>query len=158
MANDPFSAACFYKVKIDTCPVGGWTKVDGLSINIDNEQKEEGGNPFWKRLLVKGIKYGPITVTRPVSSDTGLLIAWFTTVAAKLVPGGMAIELQHPDGSTLHTWTLMNAVPTSYKVTSLGAGQTEIVMESVTFEHQGILEGLGTAVAALAAAGKSIGI
>jgi phage tail-like protein len=156
VANDDFSAACFYKVSIDTCPVGGWTKIDGLSINLENEQKEEGGNPFWRRLLVKGVKYGPITVTRPVSKTSGLLVAWFTSHGAKLLPGGASIELQHPDGSTLHTWTLMNVVPTQYKVSSLGAGQTEIVTESLTLEHQGMLEGLATAVAA--AAMGSIGI
>ena len=151
MPQDPYSAACYYKISIDTCPVGGWTKVDGLSMNVENEQKEEGGNPFWRRLLVKGIKYGPITVTRPVAPDSRLLVAWFTSTAAKLLPGGASIELLHSDGSSLHTWSLMNVVPVSYKVSSLGAGQTEIVTETLTLEHQGVLEGLVTAVAGAAA-------
>jgi phage tail-like protein len=147
MAQDPYSAACYFKVTIDTCPVGGWTKVDGLSMNVENEQREEGGNPFWKRLLVKGLKYGPITLTRPVSPDSKLLVVWFTSTASKLLPGGASIELLHADGSSMHTWSLMNVVPVSYKVSSLGAGQTEIVTETLTLEHQGVLEGLLTAIA-----------
>ena len=152
MPQAPNSLNCYYTVKLDTCPVkdSSWTKVDGLSINIENEMKEEGGNPWWRRMLVKGLKYGPITLTRPVDGQSELLVTWFTSVASKLLPGGCEICLRHTNGSDLMTWNLLNVVPTSYKVSSMQAGGTEVVTETLTFEHQGFLEGLMAAAAGAA--------
>ena len=136
---------------------GGWTKVDGLGITIGKEEKEEGGNPYFRRLLIKGITYPEVTLTRPVQSDSTMLRMQIASIAAAFAPVEVVVKLHTPKGDEIATWQLMHATITSYKAPSFGITNTGIAEESITVHHQGFLETFLSAMAGALGA-KAVGV
>jgi phage tail-like protein len=149
--GDPVNAASFFTAKVTLLGGievgGGWTKVDGLDMKMSTQEKEEGGNPFFKHLLFNRIEYSPVTLTRPVKADSAALRMSIASIATKFLPVQVEVILHSAKGEQISTWQLMNATITNYKAPSFGITNTGLAEESITVHHQGFLESFAAAMA-----------
>jgi len=135
-----------------------WISVSGISATLAKENKEEGGQAAFQRIITKGMTYSDLVLTRAVDDKSAKLIDWFASHIYAILPGTGSVKILKPDGKTLHTYTFANMIPINYKGPDLGMDKgTSVATEAVTFAHHGFADSLlGQAGAAVIGAVKSL--
>jgi len=149
--SDQLGLANRFTVEVGGCNLGSWSKVDGLTIDFNPEQRESGGEYdriYW--LPSKGsVKWGKVTLTRAMTAkDSGQLRSWLSKKLGELLdPGG---NLAYEDGDAVITlfdahgakvihWELRGVHVQQWKGPTFDASAGKIALESLTLVHEGFL-------------------
>jgi len=132
-----------FLVTIDGLSLGDWTKCDGLSIEYETKDYQEGGENSFTHRLAGRAKYQNIKLTRPIDSRSGEIATWVSSVATKLVRQTAQIRVMDAGGSTVVAWNLTGVYPTKWTGPSLDVGGNQIAYETLELAHTG-LTGLPT--------------
>ncbi|BAZ32219.1 conserved hypothetical phage tail protein [Cylindrospermum sp. NIES-4074] len=119
--------------------ISAWfTECQGLSVTVDTEKISEGGVNDQQRILLKPAKFSDVTLKRGVTDDFTFW-DWIGTVLS----GGKArrnvnILVFNPSGETMQSWTLIGAIPVSWKAPSLSADSNAVAIEELTLTYEGL--------------------
>jgi phage tail-like protein len=156
---DPYLGVNFL-VEIDGLIVGGFTKVDGLESAIETQDYSEGGRNDYVHKILKGTTYGPLVLSRGVTTIDSLW-AWHERVRRGVITRrNGTIMLLDSQRQPVMWWNFADALPIRWVGPSFDASaEAQVAIERVELAHRGITKPLagqlGAAARTAGAAGGS---
>jgi len=138
MASEP-GLSLRFTVEIDGQDLGNWSKCEGLAVEYDVHEYQEGGNNSFVHRLPGRAKYQNIKLTRPVDSSTRSVVAWLASVQARVTPATAAITVLDTDGKPVATWNLLGVFPAKWTGPTLDVGANSVAMETLELAHNGFM-------------------
>lgn len=130
----------FY-VEMESTLYASFTECKGLGVDIETETYKEGGLNDQQRVFLKQAKFSPVTLSRGVTEDLtfwnwmeNILRSKNTTKQRR----NINILVFNQEGETMQCWTLIGAVPTSWKAPALKADSTSVAIEELTLTYEGL--------------------
>ena len=140
ITSDPAVAVCFM-VKVDDEDLGTFTSVEGLGVEVDIEEREEGGNQFFVHQIPGRLRYTNIKLTRVINGDTQKVAKWFAGMASGVKRSNAQIVAKTADGAhVVAQWGLLNAVPVRWTGPKLSADSLTVATETLELAHHGFLD------------------
>lgn len=142
MAKVADTASVYFTVMIDSYNLGDWASCEGLGFKVNTDSREEGGNQAFIHKLPRGIEYNNIKLTRPVTSDSGKISAWFARLATDFKRTTAQITLWSTDHKKpIATWQLDGVIPVSWSGPSMSVDSPKAATETIEIAHHGFLGG-----------------
>ena len=139
--SDPAVTVCF-SVTIDQHNLGAFMTCDGLSLEIQVEQREEGGNNLYVHQLPGRIKYTNIKFTRPVNAESAKVRDWLASMTGGGIKRTTAeIVAMTPDGKKVASWGLTGVIPVKWQGPSFSVDSPKVATETLELAHHGFLAG-----------------
>lgn len=121
----------------------GFQEVSGISVTMETEQIKEGGQNRFTHKVPGRTNYENLVLKRGLLVRSSALADWCIKVLGgnltkKIEPRTIKVSLldANTDGNeAIMTWKFVNAYPIKWEVSSLDAGKSEIVVESITFAY-----------------------
>ena len=139
MTKSPGLSLRFTVVLDGEFDLGDWTKCEGLAVEYDIQEYQEGGNNGFVHRLPGRAKYQNIRLTRPVDSSSRSVMTWLASVQAAVTPSTAAITILDPDGATVATWNLVGVFPARWTGPTLDVGANSVAMEVLELAHSGFM-------------------
>lgn len=117
-----------------------FTGCTGLDAEYEAFTWKEGGGDGPVVTLAGRATYANVKLTRPVDKDSAKVLKWFTDQAIKPKPMQVTITLFDGNGSTVTSWSLLDAWPIKYagpSLTTVGGDADAIAHESLEISHRG---------------------
>jgi phage tail-like protein len=131
----------FFKVQIDdidgTYDLGTFISCEGLGLDVQVKDYEEGGNNGFVWKLPTRITYSNITLKRPLGPDASKLARWFASLAGGVKRTTGHIVALTPDSQELVAWTLNGVIPVRWQGPSFSADSPALATESLEIAHHG---------------------
>jgi phage tail-like protein len=127
-----------FTVTIDGLSLGDWTKCDGLSIEYETKDYQEGGENSFTHRLAGRVKYQNIKLTRPIDSHSSDIATWVSSVATKLVRQTAQIKVMDASGATVVAWNLTGVYPAKWTGPTLDVAGNQVAYESLELAHTGL--------------------
>lgn len=134
--SDP-AVAVYFQVRIDSVDLGAFMGCDGLSMDIETEDRIEGGNNGFVWKLPVRIKYANVKFTRPISPDSARVASWLAGFATQVQRTNAEIVAMTPDGDPLVRWSLTGVVPVKWTGPSFSAESPKVAQETLEIAHNG---------------------
>lgn len=134
--QDP-AVGLYFQVKIDQQDLGTFISCEGLSLEVQTEDKEEGGNNGFVWKLPVRIKYGNVKFTRPIGPDSNKVANWFAGMASGVKRTTAQIVALTPTGKSLVGWTLDGVIPVRWQGPSFSAESPKVAQETLEIAHHG---------------------
>ena len=128
-----------FKIKIDGRDFGNWQKCDGLTLEYDVLDYNEGGENGFVHRLPGRVKYPNIKLTRPIDSHTSEVSAWVASLQLRMVPSTVQISVLDPTGTTVADWHLTGVYPVRWNGPSLDVNSNQWATETLELAHNGFL-------------------
>lgn len=133
-----------FVVDVDGDPIGRFTEVNGLEMEIDVEEIEEGGQNDFVHKLPGRLKWPNITFKRGITQSDNL-IEWmrkssgevFDANDNKLTRSTVGITMLSAAGMPLREWQVEGAFPVSWKGPSFSASDDDALTEELEIAHHG---------------------
>ena len=141
--DDPFGGYNFFVSIDDEDGIKArFTEVSGLKGEIDGVHEiKEGGLNYRTHKFPGRVKWGPITLKKGVADDSALEDWWKSVVSdPKNCRKNVSIILLNRDMSEVKRWNVRNAWPSAWEGTALNAGGSDLAIETVVLEHEGITD------------------
>jgi phage tail-like protein len=129
----------FFSVTVDTFDLGDWTKMSGLGMTISTTDRPESAMNFFQHHLPAHLDYGKITLERPISPETGAVMAWLNAYHLLPIPTAGQIQCLDQTRSVVMSWEMFGVTPVSWRGPTMDAMTSSIAMEALTFTHMGFL-------------------
>lgn len=128
----------FY-VEIESELRASFTECSGLGVNIKKESYFEGGVNDQQRIFLGQAEFTDVTLKRGMTDDFTFW-GWITQILSGL-PGirrNVNILLFNQAGETMQCWTLIGAIPISWKSPGLQADGNTVGIEELTLAYEGL--------------------
>lgn len=149
----------FY-VEMEGVVTASFTECSGLEVQVEKEVYLEGGVNDQQRIFLKQTKFSDITLKRGMTNDLGFW-SWLELVfklnesKSTATPSGsdsksskgkdeeklrrnISILVFNQAGETMRAWTLIGAVPITWKTPSLQADSSSVAIEELTLAYEGL--------------------
>ena len=148
MANDGFEnqriTAATFLFEVDGVEIGRFTEVNGLEVEVDVQELEEGGENSFVHKLPGRMKWPNITLKRGITQNDSLL-SWlskssgeqFAASGNKLSRSTAAITLLGPSAARLRSWEFDGAFPVKWSGPTFAASSSDMAMEELEIAHHG---------------------
>lgn len=134
---DPYLSSRFL-VEIEGLVVGGFSEVSGLQIEIETEEKREGGVNEYTHKLSKGTKYPNLVLKRGMT-DSDELWSWFQKAASgNITRKSGRIILLDSEGNEKWDWGFKEAYPVKWTGPDFKANSNNVAIESLELVHKGL--------------------
>lgn len=133
----------YFKVDIQGQNLGSFITCDGLGVDVETEDRIEGGNNDFVWKLPVRMKYSNVKFTRPLGKDSVLVVKWLAKMASAGMQGTTAtITCLTPQGRPLVAWNLQGVLPVKWQGPSFSAESPKVAQETLEICHTGFtLEG-----------------
>lgn len=131
----------YFALEIDNADLGIFSNCSGLGIDMQIEQREDGGGGWTVHQLVGRPKYTNVTVTRPIGPDTAKTMAWLQTMVGAMQPSTARLAALSPNGDTVFSWTLSGVLPARWTGPSFDATSPTPVTETLELAYTSIMLG-----------------
>lgn len=128
-----------FKVEIDGRNIGNWQRCDGLAVEYDVHEYNEGGENGYVHHLPGRVKYQNIKLSRPIDSDTASVAAWVASLQVRMVPATAQIAVLDASGETVARWFLTGVYPVKWSGPSLDVSGNQLAQENLELSHNGFL-------------------
>ena len=128
-----------FKVTIDDVNLGSWTKCDGLGVEYEVMEYQEGGMNDYVHRLPGRRKYQNVKLTRSLDKDSANVATWVSKMGNKLSRSNAEIAVLDPGGEVVAKWDLHGAYPVKWTGPSLDATGAQIANETLEIAHNGFL-------------------
>jgi phage tail-like protein len=136
VTKDP-AVGLYFSVSIDSIDLGAFSTCDGLSVEVQTEDREEGGqNGFVHKLPVR-VKYSNVKFTRPIGPDSSKVTKWFAGMATSVKRTTAKITVLTPNNKDLVTWNLDGVIPVKWQGPSFSSESPKVAMETLEIAHHG---------------------
>ncbi|MFI0815883.1 phage tail protein [Streptomyces sp. NPDC021098] len=140
--QDPGSTI-YFKLTIDGRNLGLFNGCEGLSSEVQVEQREEGGNNGFVWQLPSRVTFSSIRLTRPLTPDTAKVAAWISSVATGVQRPTAQIAALRADGSLVAQWGLVDVLPIRWQGPSLDPASPAVATETLEITHHGFTDAGG---------------
>jgi len=132
-----------YSFNVLTRPIRGqFSKVSGLSEEIEVVEMRDGTDPFQVRKIAGTNQGGQITLERGIVSQRDHLIRWFGDVKKKSGQYWADVTVgvwgRPEDKDTVMDVKIRSGWPSRYEIGDLDAKSSEIAVEVLTVVHEGL--------------------
>lgn len=135
------TASVYFTVAIDRYhELGAFTACDGLGVEVQIEQREEGGNNQFVHQLPGGMRYSNVKLTRVLNKDSTKIGEWFASMNGGVQRATAEIVALSPDGQRLAEWHLDGVVPVRWTGPQLSVEATKVCVETLELAHHGFLK------------------
>src|SRR5437016_3784968 len=130
-----------FTVHVDGHSLGSWTKCDGLAVEYEVFEYQEGGmNEFVHRLPGRR-KFSNVKFTRPLDKDSAEVMRWISELAKQVKRQTAQISVLDANGTPVCSWKLDGVYPVKWTGPSLDAGGNQVAVETLELAHNGFLHG-----------------
>ncbi|MGH2733827.1 MAG: phage tail protein [Actinomycetota bacterium] len=145
VTKDP-AIGVYFMVKIDgvggSHDLGTFISCDGLALEVQTEDREEGGNNGFVWKLPLRVKYSNVKFTRPIGPESSKVAKWFADMATGVKRTTAEITALTSQLKPLVTWKLDGVVPVKWQGPSFSAESPKVATETLEIAHHGFrLEG-----------------
>lgn len=127
----------FY-VEIESSVTACFTECQGLGVTIKTEKFSEGGVNDQQRILLNQAEFSDVTLKRGITND----LTFWNWISNVLSSGkerrNVNILVFNQAGETMQCWTLIGAVPISWKAPGLSADSSTVAIEELTLTYEGL--------------------
>ncbi len=125
--------------------LGTWSKCEGLAVEYEIFEYQEGGVNEYVHRLPGRCKYTNVKLTRQLDSQSGDVATWVSSGLKKnsVERGNATITLMDHDGNEVISWTLAEACPVKWTGPTLDAAGNQVATEVLELAHNGFLRGGG---------------
>lgn len=132
------TASIYFSLQIDSVELGSFINCDGLGMEMEIEEREEGGAGTYVHQLPGRFKYTHLKLTRPVSSDTRKVLAWLNSMANQAKRTNAELTALSSDGKPVFKWTLSGVVPARWTGPSFDAESPKQATETLELAYEGL--------------------
>ncbi|OKI03420.1 phage tail protein [Streptomyces sp. CB02923] len=137
--QDPGSTLWF-TLSIDGESLGCFNGCDGLSSQVETEQRQEGGNNGFVWRLPTRVTFSTIRLIRPLTPDTTKVAKWISSVQTGIQRPTAQITALRADGSEVARWGLIDVLPVSWQGPSLDPASPAVATEVLEIAHHGFTD------------------
>jgi phage tail-like protein len=140
MPENPANALRF-DIRIDGIDLGSFTAVEGLTVEYEVTQYQEGGENDFVHHLPGRVKYGNLKLTRPVDERTNGIAAWFHMLRRSNVLRRQTatVVAMNDNRERVAVWTLADVYPIRYQGPSFSVDSSKVATETIELAHAGFL-------------------
>ena len=136
-----FGLALRFKVMIDDYgSLGSWSKCDGLTVEYEIQEYQEGGQNNYVHRLPGRCKYQNVKLTRPLDKSSADVASWVAGQRTKVKRSNAEIAVLDPAGEVVVQWNLTDVYPVKWSGPSLDATGNQIATETLEIAHNGFLK------------------
>jgi phage tail-like protein len=115
-------------------------EVSGISIEIETEAIEEGGENRFVHQLPKRAKHGNLVLKRGLTTSSSELFKWVKEniegdYSALFTTKSIQIDLLGANGDSLNSWICANAYPVKWEIDSFDSTKNDVVIETIEFAY-----------------------
>jgi phage tail-like protein len=136
VTKDP-AVGLYFSVTIDGIDLGAFSTCEGLSVEVQTEDREEGGNNGFVHKLPVRVKYSNIKLSRPIGPDSKNVAEWFAGMATGIKRKTAHITALTPERKALVTWNLDGVIPVKWQGPSFSAESPKVATETLEIAHHG---------------------
>jgi phage tail-like protein len=133
-----FASSVFFQLTIAGDDFGAFHTCEGLGAQMEVEQYNEGGNNGFVWQLPSRISWSNITMTRPVTSDSGRVLTWFNKVIEEADREDGEIVALAPDLTPIVRWQVLGILPVRWQGPSFDPSRSQVAVETLEFSHEGL--------------------
>ncbi|MFE3766732.1 phage tail protein [Streptomyces sp. NPDC059104] len=137
--QDPGSTIWF-TLTIDGESLGYFNGCEGLSSQVEVEQRQEGGNNGFVWHLPTRVTFSTIRLTRPLTPDTAKVAKWISSVQTGIKRPTAQIAALRADGSLVARWGLIDVLPVSWQGPTLDPASSSVATEVLEIAHHGFTD------------------
>ncbi|MBD3884257.1 phage tail protein [Phormidium tenue FACHB-886] len=127
----------FY-VELGDSIAAAFTECSGLSVQIKKEVYFEGGVNEQQRVRLGHAEFADVTLKRGITDDMGFW-KWASQVFAEgKSRRNINILVFNQAGEVMQSWTLIGAVPVTWKVPALQASGNAVAIEELSLAYEGL--------------------
>jgi phage tail-like protein len=145
----PVACSLYFRVQIDSFDIGAFNTCDGLGIEVECEQRTEGGNNGMVWHLPTRLKYTNVRLTRPLTMASMMLMGAVKGQISASEPTTATIEAMPIGGQNLvpviggllpiMAWSLTGVRPVRWSGPRFTPLTGEIAIETLELSHEGFL-------------------
>lgn len=111
-------------------------EVSGLTVTINTESFQEGGENRFVHQLPKGLKFNDLTFKRGKIIGSGI-VDWCKDAIDnfEFKPTNVTISLLNDKHIPVSAWYVVNAYPVEWSVSSFNANENSLVMETIKLKY-----------------------
>ena len=128
-----------FTVLIDGVSLGTWTKCEGLAVEYEVFEYQEGGFNDYVHRLPGRRKYPNVKLTRPLDQDSPALVQWVSQMVTKPQRKHAEIAVLDATGAVVCQWNLHDVCPVKWTGPTLDATGNQIASETLELSHNGFL-------------------
>ena len=133
-----------YRVVIDRVPMGDFSEVTGLQIEVEVEEIREGGVNGYMHRLAGPAKFPSNLILKHGLIDADSLWTWMDNIMQGLADARkVTITLMDSAGQGRWKWEFRDAYPIRWSGPDLRAGTAEVAIETLELAHRGLLTSTG---------------
>ncbi|MGI0485762.1 phage tail protein [Pantanalinema rosaneae CENA516] len=116
-----------------------FTSCQGLSAKVKTTQLMEGGVNNQQRILLGPTNYTEVTLSRGITNDQEFW-NWFqkATQGGSNIRRNITILVFNHAGETMQSWTLIGAIPVSWKAPQFQATSSNLAIEELALAYEGL--------------------
>jgi phage tail-like protein len=135
--NDPYPAFRF-EVKLDNLPVAGFSECNGLQLETEIQDYNEGGLNSVLRRFPTRTKQSNIVLKRGIV-DRMLWDWYYSLTQGDVVLKNGSVLVRDPSGANvIMEWQFRQAFPSKWVGPDLNASQNSVAVETLELCHQGL--------------------
>jgi phage tail-like protein len=119
--------------------LGSWTKCEGLAVEYEVFEYQEGGRNDFVHRLPGRRKYPNVKLTRPLDRDSATVVRWVSELATRVQRQQAEIAVLDPDGRVVCRWNLTGVYPVKWTGPVLDAAGNQVATETLELAHNGFL-------------------
>ena len=119
--------------------LGSWTKCEGLSVEYEVFEYQEGGWNDHVHRLPGRRKYPNVKLTRPLDRDSQTVVKWVSGMVTKVERHGAEIAVLDADAKVVCRWNLTGVCPVRWTGPTLDASGNQVASETLELAHNGFL-------------------
>jgi phage tail-like protein len=128
-----------FTVSIDGYSLGSWSRCEGLAVEYEVFEYEEGGWHDHVHRLPGRRRYSNVKLTRPLDGDSQQLVQWVSKMVTKPDRQSAEITVMDPNGTVVCRWNLTGVCPVKWSGPSLDTAGNQVATESLELAHNGFL-------------------
>lgn len=129
----------FY-VELGSTIAASFTECSGLSVQVKKDVFYEGGVNNQQRIYVSHAEFADVTLKRGITDNPGFW-DWMNEILdnnKKISRRNVNILVFNQAGETMMSWTLIGAIPITWKTPALQADGNAVAIEELTLAYEGL--------------------
>ena len=135
---DTALSRCF-TITIDGVELGTWTKCEGLSVEHEVFEYQEGGLNDYVHRLPGRRKYQNVKLTRPLDKDSQTVVKWVSGLVTKVERQNAEVTVMNANNEVVCRWNLTGVCPVKWTGPTLDTGGNQVANETLELAHNGFL-------------------
>jgi phage tail-like protein len=129
---------CF-EVRVDGHDLGFWTKCEGLTVEYEVFEYQEGGTNDHVHRLPGRRKYQNLKLVRPLDDESERVEDWVTRMLDPSRPATAVVTVLDSSGAKVRSWNFVDVFPVRWSGPTLDAGGNQVATETLELAHGGFL-------------------